>query len=177
MLAGPIKTARLTLRALDPSEVGETYVGWLADGRINQYLETRHKPQTLEDIRAFVAGCNASDDSILFGMFPDAVGRHIGNIKLGPIDAHYQRSEIGLLIGDAEQWGKGFAAEAIGGVANFALGQLGLHKVTAGCYAVNEGSRRAFLANGFREVGRRADHWLVNGAWMDDVMLEKVGQV
>ncbi len=174
MLPRSLTTDRLRLRPLDPAEVGGAYVDWLADPRVNRYLETRHSPQSLEAIRAFVADCNASDHSALFGMFPIGLDRHIGNIKIGPVDSRYLRADIGLLIGDPDHWGKGYAAEAIGAVTGFAFDDLGLHKVTAGCYAANEGSRRAFLANGFREVGRRAEHWLVGDEWMDDVMLERL---
>lgn len=174
MLGPVLKTGRLVLRPLDPAEVGQRYVDWLADPRVNAFLETRHVPQSLEDIRAFVAGCNASADSWLFGKFIEDGRRHIGNIKLGPVSSVYSRAEIGLLIGDPEQWGKGFGAEAIGAVTDFAFTTLNLRKVAAGCYATNEGSRKAFIANGFDEAGRRREHWLAEDAWVDDVLLEKL---
>lgn len=174
MLGSALETERLVLRPLDPAEVTQTYVDWLADPRINRFLETRHARQTREMIRSFVKDVNASGHSMLWGVFPKASGTHVGNIKLGPIDARYRRADIGLLIGEPAEWGKGYAIEMIAAVTHHGLVTLGLKKLTAGCYAANEGSRRAFVANGFREVGRRTDHWLVDGEWMDDVLLERV---
>lgn len=174
MLGPNLETERLVLRPLDPAQVGQAYVDWLADPRVNQFLETRHSEQTLDSIRDFIEGVNASDHSVLFGVFPKATGVHMGNIKLGPIDRRNSRADIGLLIGDPAEWGKGYAAEMIGAITGYGLGQLGLNKLTAGCYGANEGSRRAFLANGWREVGRSRDHWRVDGGWMDNVLLEIV---
>ncbi|MBY0431841.1 MAG: GNAT family N-acetyltransferase [Rhodospirillales bacterium] len=101
-------------------------------------------------------------------------GRHVGNIKLGPINRHHRRGDIGLLIGERDQWGRGLAAEAIAAMTAYAFAELGLNKVVAGCYAANEGSRRAFLKAGFAEVARRPRprHWLSDGVWQDDVVLE-----
>ncbi|RZJ01611.1 MAG: N-acetyltransferase [Brevundimonas sp.] len=172
---GPtLTTDRLVLRPLDQGEVGEAYVGWLADPRVNRFLETRHAEQTHASIQAFVESMNASGHSLLWGVFPRASGQHVGNIKLGPINPHYRRADIGLLIGEPAEWGKGYAVEMIGAVTCYGLETLGLKKLTAGCYSANEASRKAFVANGFREVGRRMDHWLVEGEWMDDVILERV---
>jgi [ribosomal protein S5]-alanine N-acetyltransferase len=174
-MRGPeLRGERLLLRPLEAADVGDAYVAWLADPRVNAFLETRHAPQPLEAIRAFVQACNESGDSWLYGMFIDRGGRHIGNIKLGPWAQAYHRAEVGLLIGDPEQWGKGYGAEAISLITRFAFETLNLKKVTAGCYAANEGSRRAFLAKGWTEIGRRRDHWLTEGGWMDDVMLERL---
>lgn len=174
MLGPLLTTNRLLLRPLQPSEVGQAYVGWLADPRVNRFLETRHTEQTLESIRMFVESVNGSNHSALWGVFPKESGRHVGNIKLGPIDPRYRRADVGLLIGDQREWGKGYAIEMIAAVTHHGLVDLGLKKLTAGCYSANEASRRAFLANHFSEVGRRRDHWLVDDEWMDDIILERV---
>ena len=53
-----------------------------------------------------------------------------------------QRSadEIGIMIGEKDCWGNGFATECIELVANYAFDVLNLHKLTAGCYANHAGS-------------------------------------
>ena len=175
MIGPELTTERLILKALEPSSVGQAYVDWLTDPRVNQFLETRHSQHSLASVRAFVEGINASDHSVLFGVFPRTTGVHIGNIKLGPIDRYNRRADIGLLIGDPSEWGKGYAAEMIGAVTDYGLKTLRLNKLTAGCYAANEGSRRAFLSQGWREVGRSRDHWRIGDGWMDNVLMEIVG--
>ena len=63
------------------------------------------------------------------------------------------------------------ATEAIMGLTDHAFDVLDLHKVSCGLYAVNEGSRRAFLKAGWSEEGRRLQHWFCAGRWEDDVQL------
>ena len=171
LMDAPIETPRLELRTLRSEDVGETYMSWLSDPDVTRYLEIRFTVQTLQGAREFISSTNASEDSLFLGMFLKSRGTHIGNIKLGPMDWHHRRGDIGLIIGDKVQWGKGFATEAIAGVTAYAFAVLELHKLSAGLYGDNEGSRRAFLKAGWFEEGRRSDHWLSEGKWLDDVQL------
>ena len=171
LMDAPIETPRLELRTLRSEDVGETYMSWLSDPDVTRYLEIRFTVQTLQGAREFISSTNASEDSLFLGMFLKSSGTHIGNIKLGPMDWHHRRGDIGLIIGDKVQWGKGFATEAIAGVTGYAFAVLDLHKLSAGLYGANEGSRRAFLKAGWFEEGSRRDHWLSEGKWLDDIQL------
>lgn len=168
-----LKTDRLELRALDPDDLSPLYCEWLNDPEVNRYLEVRFQPQSAESVQTFVRAANDSADTALFGIFLRNGQRHIGNIKLGPIEPNHARADIGLVLGDRTQWGNGFASEAIEAVAVYAFVTLRLNKVTAGCYVANEGSLRAFLKTGFREIGRRHNHVRTASGWMDDILLER----
>ena len=41
-----LHSARLSLRALEHSDLNSTYLAWLNDPAVNRYLETRFLPQT-----------------------------------------------------------------------------------------------------------------------------------
>jgi [ribosomal protein S5]-alanine N-acetyltransferase len=153
----------LSLFVLDPSDVGDAYVGWLNEPRINRYLESRFTEHTIESTREFVQGARASASTLMLGMRSATLGRHVGNIKLGPIDVHHGLSEIGLLIGDPNAWGRGVGRTAISILCDIAREQLGLRKLTAGCYESNAGSQKAFLAAGFVVEGRRERHFILDG--------------
>lgn len=173
-LDASIETKRLILRTLDTEDIGERYVGWLNDSRINRFLEVRLVTQTLDSTRDFVARMNDSPNNLLLGMFLKPNRTHIGNIKLGSIDHHHRRGDIGILIGDHSQWGKGFATEAIVAVTEYAMGPMGLHKLVAGYYSDNVASGRAFLKAGFAEEARLRDHWLCEGSWQDEILLVRI---
>ena len=57
---------------------------------------------------------------MLLGIFV-APNTHIGNIRLLDIDRAFSRCSIGMLIGEEQHWGKGFASEAIITITNFAF--------------------------------------------------------
>lgn len=149
-LARPIETSRLLLRTLEASDVGEAYLSWLRDPEVIRFLEVRFlPPQEIEQIRAFVESVNKSTDNLLLGIFCKGDGLHIGNVKIGPIVREHARSPIGYMIGERSSWGRGYASEAIHAAARYALGTMGLGKVSAGCYETNVGSSKALLKAGF----------------------------
>ena len=155
-------SSRLFLRCLSEPDVGEKYLGWLNDPEVSKFLEVRHAPPTtIPQLWASVDAINSSVDSILFGIFLIEGSQHIGNIKIGPINTVHRRTELGLLIGESSEWGKGLASEAISLACQFAREEFAIRRVLAGCYHSNEASKRAFLKAGFFLEASIPDFWLL----------------
>lgn len=174
LLDKPLQTDRLILRTLGAGDATPAYARWLADPEVVRHLEVRFAPpQTIERIREFIATTNASASSLLLGICLKEGGVHIGNIKLGPIDSVHGRADIGFLIGEKTHWGQGYASEAIVALSDYALDHLGIHKVTAGCYAGNAGSAKALLKAGFWQEAVLARHWLCEGERVDGWLFGK----
>jgi len=171
MIADEIRTARLSLRSMAESDVTDVYLGWMTDPEVNRYLETRFMAPSAEGLREYVREMRGSANSWFFGIFLADDGRHVGNIKLGPVSSVHDSAPIGLVIGDRSVWGQGVATEAIGAIAEWAFSELGLAKVYAGSYAVNRGSVNAFLRNGFEIEGVQRRHVRLDTGERDDVVL------
>jgi RimJ/RimL family protein N-acetyltransferase len=167
------KGQRVELFLLEPAHVTERYVGWLNDPAVNRFLEVRWSRATLESTREFVAQQLASPAMLFLGMRSVVSGEHVGNIKLGPVDRNHGLAEIGIMIGAADARGTGIGTESIRLLAGIARDQLGLRKLTAGCYASNVGSTRAFEKAGFHVEGTRAAHFLLDGKPEDFTLLAK----
>jgi len=160
----PIVTERLLLRTLTVSDLGPHYVNWLADEEITRYLEVRFsQAQDLNALGEFICTTNKSSNNLLLGIFLKDELRHIGNIKLGSVCRHHNRADIGFLIGAREEWGKGYATEAIVAVAKYAMNEMHLAKLMAGCYESNRGSARAIEKAGFSMEARLHNHWSIGG--------------
>lgn len=159
----------MMLRPLKIDDVSDDYIAWLNDAEINRYMETRHNDQTNDSIRAFVDKQFNAPDTFLFGMFLKSDGKHIGNIKVGPVKANHLVADVSLFVGDKSCWGKGFASEAIRGVSEFGFGPMGLVKLSAVAYAANQGSVRAFLNAGYLQEGLRRKHYMFDGEPADIV--------
>lgn len=171
ILDSPILTERLILRSLAGADVGPHYLGWLSDADILRYLEVRFSvPPTIDALTKFVVDTNVSSNELLLGIFLRNPLRHIGNIKLGPVCKNHNRADLGFLIGDRAEWGKGYATEAISAVVRFALTEFKLAKITAGCYASNHGSSRALEKAGFVQEARLYGHWLCDGTREDGLL-------
>src|SRR5262249_11823943 len=137
------------LRLLTGKDCNETYLNWLLDPEINQFLETRWRKQTLESITEFVESLWLDPDNYLFAIIEAETKKHIGNIKLGPINRNHLYADISYFIGERSAWCRGYASEAIQLVTQFAFAQLKLHRVQAGLYANNIGSAKALEKAGY----------------------------
>ncbi|MCS6809512.1 MAG: GNAT family protein [Bacteroidota bacterium] len=164
---------KIYLRLLTPDDVGDTYVAWMNDSEITQYLESRWAVHTKESIRAFVQAMCESPTNVLFGIFLRDTHKHIGNIKIGNINNIHRYADVGLIIGDKESWGKGIASEAITLATRYAFEELNLHKLIAGMYEPNLGSYKAFINAGYRDVGRYTRHFFYQGRYVDGLLVEK----
>jgi len=164
-----IKGNRVYLRQVELSDVNQVYVSWLNDPEVNKYLETRFDVQTMESVHNYVEKMAVNKDELFFAICLKENDKHIGNIKLGPINYEHKFGEVSLFIGVKDQWGKGYATESISILSHYALDELKLHKLTAGCYANNIGSVKAFKKAGFIEEGIWKNQYLCNGEYVDRI--------
>ena len=169
------KTPAVELFVLQETDVTEDYVGWLNNPDVNRFLESRFAVHTRESVREFVRGHLLDPASLFCGIRSGAHSwKHVGNIKLSPIDRHHRIAELGIMIGDEFAWGKGIGTEAIRVMAGIARSELGLRKLTAGAYGSNAGSLIAFQRAGFEIACRLNDHFLLDGKPEPLVLMERL---
>ena len=141
------------LRPVEMGDVDSTYFRWMNDEETNQYMETRLADQDMDSIRAFVKLHQAKENEVFFAICEKDSGRHIGNIKLGPIHPVYLHGDVSYFIGEKDCWGKGIATESVRLVVRYAFLERNLSKVKAGVYAGNIASQKVLEKNGFRREG------------------------
>lgn len=165
---------RVELFALEPKHVTPAYVSWVNDPEVNRFLESRFVQQTEDSVRQFVEAAARDQHGLFWGIRSVALDRHVGNIKLAPIDRHHLRGEVGIMIGDRDAWGLGIGSRALALVSAIADRDLGLRKLTAGCYASNIGSVRAFERAGYTVEAVRPAHFLLEGRPEDFILMGRV---
>jgi len=165
-----IEGGQIYLREVRTSDVGENYYRWLNDPEVNRYLETRYIPRSLQNIREFVERMDGNQDEIFLAICLKGDHRHVGNIKLGPINWIHRFGDVSLLIGEKSCWGKGAGTEAIRALTAFAFDVLNLNKLRAGCYEDNTASARAFMKAGFMQEGVLKRQWQADGRFQDELL-------
>lgn len=170
-IAPSLADGDLHLVHLGVNLVSDDYVDWINDPEVVMYTESRFRKHTRHDIEQFVASVENDPTSIMWGLF---IGpKHIGNIKLGPVDWHHAYSEIGIILGSKSHWGKSYGTKAISLVSNWALETLSLHKLIAGICDGNTGSVRAFEKAGFDVEARQSSHYYLDGEYKDRLILAR----
>jgi len=154
----------IVLKKLDPNkDITKKYLDWMNDPVVHKFTEQRYKKHSLSDIKKFVKEKNKSKNEFLFGIFVDfgKDKKHVGNIKLGPINFRHKSAEISYFIGEKQMWGKGYTTIAINKVLKIAK-KKGIKKVKAGLYEVNKGSERVLKKNGFKLEGEFKSELIFN---------------
>lgn len=166
---------RVVLRPVTPDDVSEDYVAWMNDPHVNRFMETRFRRHSRDDVLDFVRRMSENENAYFLAITLKDDGRHVGNIKLA-VRPEHKVGEISLFIGDKSRWGTGLGSEAIALVRDFGLGTLGLAKLTAGCYANNQGSARAFEKCGFRREALLRSERICDGERVDCIRLACFGK-
>jgi [ribosomal protein S5]-alanine N-acetyltransferase len=166
-----VRGARLHLRDLEVSDVGAGYETWMNDPAVTRFLESRFRSWTRDDLIAFIDADKRARSACSFAVCMNDSLRHIGNIRIGKYDPPHLNGSVGLLIGDAASRGKGYGTEAIELVCAIAFEKLGLHRLTAGCYATNFASIAAFKKAGFCQEGLQRERWVDGEHRVDGLML------
>lgn len=155
------------LRQIELSDCTDEYVNWLNDPEVNQYLETRWEDQTLEKVMSFVQEQRKSENSILFAIILQDMGKHIGNIKIGPINKYHMHADMSCFIGAKECWHKGIATKAMNLICGFGINDLHLNRIECGVYSSAIGSWKALEKNGFKREGVFRKQVVSNGEYID----------
>ncbi|MGH8547157.1 MAG: GNAT family N-acetyltransferase [Methylococcales bacterium] len=163
---------RICLREVRLSDVEGSYLQWMNDPEVLKYTESRFQSYSKKQLRAYVAKINENPDFIFRAITLRDTGRHIGNIKLGPIDWNHRLGDVGFIIGAKDCWGKGYAAESIQLLAEYAFSSLKLHKLTAGCYVVNIAAIKTLKKAGFEQLPRGDKPYFSDGKPVDVVNFE-----
>ena len=181
---------RIWMREVRHSDIAKGYYNWMQDPEVTANLESRFWPQSIDRIEEYITSMKPPENVFLAIMLKGisytngVTGKlgileadksehtHLGNIRLGPINWQHSFAEIGLVIGIKKLWGQGYGTEAISLVRDYAFDKLSLHKLTAGCYASNPASIRAFEKAGFKREGILHSQYHTGwGQYTDEVVL------
>ena len=143
-----IEGERVYIRELTENDATERYCKWLNDPVVNKYLETREA--TIEDLKEYIKSRKKSPNCLFFGIFLKENNKHIGNVKLEPIDFEKKISDFGMMIGEKEYWGKGIGTEVTQLVINYAFNELNLKKIRLGVIPENIPARKVYEKVGFK---------------------------
>lgn len=151
-----INTDRIILEPLTIKHVSNDYVEWLNNKNINKYLETKHC-ENKNELKKFIENCNKQKIQI-WAIIDKESEKHIGNIKIDPINFKHKIGEYGILIGDSNFWGKGYAFEASKGLIDYYFNNHILRKITLGVISENKAAISLYKKLGFEVEGIYKKH-------------------
>lgn len=169
-----IEGKTVLLKPLTENEINEQYVLWLNDPALNEFLEVRHKKQTIEDIYDYVNNLRSIEGCEMFAVFTKNGHVRIGNITITPGHIDSEKSGIfsfGIFIGDKDALKVGLGAEAGMMIVDFLFSKQKVRKLEEGALAKNYKSRRMLEMLGFKEEGVLRKHSILPSGEINDVFL------
>ena len=138
----PIETQRLSLRRFTQEDIPLVFANWASNPHVTQYLvwsSHRTQAETTVMVERWLKGYRHKDFSE-WAVVEKATGQLIGSIGLMGCGSRKQ-AEAGYCLGE-DWWGRGYAAEALEAVLDFAFCQVGYASVMAKHAMENRASGR-----------------------------------
>jgi len=166
MNAFKLESERLVLMPLSLNHLSQEYVDWMNDPLVNKYLESGGD-YTFEKLKLFLEE-NEKKNILFWAIHLKSSNKHIGNIKIDPVNLITKSGEYGILMGDKTNWSKGYAKEASLRIISYCFNELSLNKITLGVVEHNENA--VFL---YKKIGFKVDK-VVKGTKIYDTKISNL---
>lgn len=163
-----IHTERLRIVPFERRHLTERYVGWLNDPVVTRYSEQRHRVHTIESCAAYARSFEGRPDRFLAVETLGQPPRHIGNLTV-TVDPPNGLADLSILIGERNEWGRGYGVEAWRAVLEGLIREETMRKVTGGASAANVAMIAIMRKCGMVEDGIRCRHLLIDDVPTDVV--------
>ena len=150
----------------------EKYYIWLRDAEVIKSINRIEYLMSMEfsEIEQYVSNILKSTTDSYFAIYAKENDEFIGTFKVGHINWRSGLADIGIMIGEKNYWGKGYAKDVLKVGCSYAFNYLSLRKLTGGTIATNIGMCKAFEHVGFIREGLLKSQYLVEGEYVDHVI-------
>lgn len=163
-----LKTERMIIRPYEMQDAEAVYKVVNRKEIYDTTLMIPH-PYPKENIEPWINFTRRNIDygiSYELGIFDKVSGLYIGNIGLASVSKQNNNAELAYFIGP-NQWGLGYATEAVDVILHFGFNQLGLERIVGRCMACNLASKRVMEKNGLLLEGLARHEIRKEGKYID----------
>ena len=165
----PIRTERLTLRALTVDDLGDHW-RLVRDPEVVRYLyeEPMDRDAAAAHLEKRLAARLPGEGEWL-NLAVERDGRYLGEVGLSLVSRAHRQCEVGYVF-LPEAAGHGYATEATAAMVELAFVELGAHRVSGRLDARNEASARVLARLGMRREAHLRENEFVKGEWTDELV-------
>lgn len=164
-----IESERLIFKPLNTTYSSQEYVDWINDEEVNRFLESKGG-YTIQMLNEYLEKAE-KNKPFFWAIIIKSTNKHIGNIKIDPIDWRNRIGEYGILLGDKNSWGKGYGKEASQAIIYYCFLNLELRKITLGVVEDNAAALYLYKKLGFIQEGFLKSHAYHIGKWCNVIRM------
>lgn len=150
-----IASGRVFLRPFEPTDA-ELYRRWRADAEAMSLAGWQERaPLSLAHVEKRIARLadEQGKDHSTFLICLAEDERPIGEVMLADIDRRNGSAQLGIFIGETDEWGKGYGTDAVNAIVDFGFAELRLERIWLNVWTENARARRAYEKAGFVHEG------------------------
>lgn len=151
---------KIYLRGIEKSDITGNWFNWFNDPDVTLYGSRGLKPVYIEDLEKFYNEVSESEHNVTFAIIKKENNEHIGNISLQKIDWINRICELGIVMGEKKEWGKGYGTEATILTIKHGFDKLNLRKIYL-CVI----SKHTAAVKLYKEVG-----FVIEGTFIKEVL-------
>lgn len=142
---------------------------WANDPEIQYWLGGWHFPTNMEDQKKWFQSLNVASVHQRFAIETKEHGL-IGTANIVEIDWKNKNAFHGMLLGDKEIRGKGYAVDAVMAVMKYSFEELGLNRLDGSMIEYNEASLKMYIGKcGWKEEGRQRNWYFRKNRYWDRI--------
>lgn len=162
---------RITIRPLQKKDIVHI-MKWVNDPDVVKNFQNFKGFTKKEEIK-FIKKIITSKNDFAFSIFRKTGGKYIGQCAINQINWQNKLGRFGIFV-TKENWGNGYAEEAIKLLIACAFKTLKLHKVWGVCWATNKKSWHIYQKVGFKKEGLLKDEYFWRGKYHDLIRMSIV---
>jgi len=145
---------------------------WLSDLEVTTHQGAIGQVFGIEDEEEWIERVRRDRYNPTFSIIVRDGGRIIGSTGLKDVDPRRGTAELGICIGEKDEWGKGYGAEATRLLVDFGFTLLSLHAIHLKHWEFNGRAHRSYLKAGFKDVGRLRSRLEIGAKRYDELYMD-----
>lgn len=132
----------------------DLYAKWYGDPEVWRLTSWASEPLSSGAVRRLFEDRELSTTEDSFAILPLNESQPIGIISLMNVSKANESAELSIIVGAAEDRGRGYGSDAIRTILRYGFEQLGLHRIGLSVFVFNGAAISAYRKLGFNEEGR-----------------------
>jgi len=165
-----IKGKSINLRPLKEIDLDEI-MKWINDLEVTKYLSSFIFPVSRLEEEKYLEKMMSKNDEQKHMVIENKKGQYIGQISLIHIDWKNRNAELGIVIGNKKDWGKGYGTEAIKMVLNYGFYQMNLNNIYLWVFEYNSRGIRCYEKCGFKKDGALRKSHFYQGKFYHKILM------
>jgi len=160
---------KVYLRPIEKEDLKQLYV-WFNDPEIRGLTgEVTSTGQSgMED---FLTRIQSDADRVWFGIVLQENDQLIGEAGLLRMFPAWRTTDLSIIIGDKSAWGKGYGADTMDLLLDYAFGYLNFHRVAIGVVGSNARALHFYERVGFKQEGVQREGYFYAHKYQDFIMM------